>query len=60
MIKRKLENIILAKTGSYFYRNCLSFTRVPAGNRTLDPMIKCHLLYQLSDGDKNRREGKRF
>lgn len=30
---------------------CQFFFRIPAGARTLDPLIKSQLLYQLSYGD---------
>ena len=37
----------IKKQLQFLYRNCLIFSD-PAGIRTLDPMIKSQLLYQLS------------
>jgi hypothetical protein len=35
-----------------------AFNRVPAETRTLDPLIKSQLLYQLSYGDKKDCKNK--
>jgi hypothetical protein len=37
------------KAAMVSFHNCLIFSR-PGGNRTLDPMIKSHVLCQLSYG----------